>query len=1044
MQKGGKLGTSGIHWLHISDLHLGEGGYSSDRVTFSFLNSLPELLRRSGPIDAIFVTGDIVYSGQPKQYERATEFFEALLVATQLKKENLFVVPGNHDVDRKLGKGLLRTLGTQKEADNYFEPSSALDHIVQRQTAFVSWYNEFFAGIRQFPSNTTCAVSPALAVGDESFSVLQLNTAIFSFDDADLEKLWLGRRCLEVAVKLLVETNAVYRIALMHHPIHWLSRSESTNIKTILRENCDAILNGHLHETDAEFIVGIQGRSAHLAAGAIYQDGNYPLQAMFGSLAKTELRILPIRYEDKPKAVWTIDTSQFPTSEKFEGVFQLGDSATITNSSKSVAKTTINTSSAINSGSASSIRAEFESDLFVSPARKPLYAEPRLFSRAQEWDLESDNSAHSVSIEEISLSESSYIIESRVEYGGTTLCKRIELEFSNRNIQHVFRRDARTLPNYRKKLEDEFPLEAKSDGASILVIDNYDFERDEKLLRELIQTRWFRRFVVVTTNRGNRPGRMVDPAALMRDFTPLYLWTISRNDVRGLASAVFDSNVDVFISSIVDKVYQDLLALCIPLTPANVIMYLRILHREGDFHPLNRVDIVGRYLAEMVIRPSDLYRDTFNSKNRLDVLSAFAHAMYAEKKRDFDDLYWHNFIASYQKRTLTEFDGAIFLNELLEARVLIRFGQQIFFRYRFFFEFFVGRHIALGSDLLAKFLNESEYLRMKGTIDVITGINSENTVVIETLVTRLESVLSSFASKYIKAEFDPLSKAIWPEGNDEEEKIWKPVVKELNAPSKTGKEIDLVKSSLVAEAMTSDQRIQYNEFIELEVALFFVEKVLIDALRNADDIDGTLKLRSLDAILRSHLVALQIGTVFAEQIAKGRFFRWGGVGFIDFSDGKEFDGKPSGQVITQIVTRLNASIAGQAAEDIGTKKLGAVFRARERDKKPIGFLEYTNFNCILGSKSTGWELTLQEMIERTDKNSYYLLCMLNSLMTNFESEISLAKDKDKIKKLVALIQAKRSWKKQNPGARAIDRALGEMEKQNFFSKKDETKTSEGK
>lgn len=84
------------------------------------------------------------------------------------------------------------------------------------------------------------------------------------------------------------------------------------------------------------------------------------------------------------------------------------------------------------------------------------------------------------------------------------------------------------------------------------------------------------------------------------------------------------------------------------------------------------------------------------------------------------------------------------------------------------------------------------------------------------------------------------------------------------------------------------------------------------------------------------------------------------------------------------------------------------------------------------------------MIERTDKNSYYLLCMLNSLMTNFESEISLAKDKDKIKKLVALIQAKRSWKKQNPGARAIDRALGEMEKQNFFSKKDETKTSEGK
>ena len=52
--------------------------------------------------DFVAITGDIAYSGQPPEYELARKFFDELLHTTGLNKSRLFLVPGNHDVDRAL------------------------------------------------------------------------------------------------------------------------------------------------------------------------------------------------------------------------------------------------------------------------------------------------------------------------------------------------------------------------------------------------------------------------------------------------------------------------------------------------------------------------------------------------------------------------------------------------------------------------------------------------------------------------------------------------------------------------------------------------------------------------------------------------------------------------------------------------------------------------------------------------------------------------------------------------------------------------------
>jgi hypothetical protein len=324
-----------------------------------------------------------------------------------------------------------------------------------------------------------------------------------------------------------------------------------------------------------------------------------------------------------------------------------------------------------------------------------------------------------------------------------------------------------------------------------------------------------------------------------------------------------------------------LLELRIPLTPSNVIMYLRVLLRVGDFKPLNRVDILAGFFNDLLSKPSDVYRDSFNAKQKAVVLSEFAHDLYEERRSEFDKEYWSEFIAQYQERTFSEFDGANFLEELVDLRIITKFGTRYYFKYSFFFYYFLGRYIAGHTQRLHTFLERNEYLNILGIIEVITGLSADNSMTIKHITERQEALLDEFWQKYLDDDFDPLLTAKWPDQHDENEKVWEPVKKQIEAPAKTGKEIDLVKSSFNAEARTVDQQIRFFNFKALEVSLFFVANVLNEAVKNADDVDGELKVRAVKSILRGHLVSLQIGTMFANEISSSNFFRWGGVGFID-------------------------------------------------------------------------------------------------------------------------------------------------------------------
>jgi hypothetical protein len=95
-----------FNFLHLSDLHFGQKGQGPlwSNVRDSFFEDLKRLHKRAGPWDAVFFTGDLVFSGQESQWEtmEGSVLNKLWQVLKELGSEKavLLTVPGNHDLSR--------------------------------------------------------------------------------------------------------------------------------------------------------------------------------------------------------------------------------------------------------------------------------------------------------------------------------------------------------------------------------------------------------------------------------------------------------------------------------------------------------------------------------------------------------------------------------------------------------------------------------------------------------------------------------------------------------------------------------------------------------------------------------------------------------------------------------------------------------------------------------------------------------------------------------------------------------------------------------
>lgn len=92
--------------LHISDIHFREPDcvnpdLDPDRpYRTRMIQDVRQRIQTIGPVGALLIGGDVAFKGHPAEYHAAKTWIHELAEACECHPERIFVIPGNHDVDR--------------------------------------------------------------------------------------------------------------------------------------------------------------------------------------------------------------------------------------------------------------------------------------------------------------------------------------------------------------------------------------------------------------------------------------------------------------------------------------------------------------------------------------------------------------------------------------------------------------------------------------------------------------------------------------------------------------------------------------------------------------------------------------------------------------------------------------------------------------------------------------------------------------------------------------------------------------------------------
>lgn len=304
-----------VRFLHLSDLHLRPARvkrYDQDRV----LRGLVEFLRRDRqdfPLDLIFVTGDLAHGGRADEYTLVTDLLGELLEAAGVPPERAFAVPGNHDVDRDVGRWLLRTLSRDEESIAFFDDEKSRAFHAQKFEAYGRALRGALGQGRPHGLGVGAGAVETVEVRGAKIAVASLNSAWFSQGDDDQGKLWLGEANVDHAARRVQDEGAAFAVALMHHPFDHLHEEERENVERYLERAFDLVLRGHLHKDKARAILSARGGFVEVAAPAAYQGSQWPNGCFLGEIRPHQrtVRLRPYAYASGADP-WVLDPKVFP------------------------------------------------------------------------------------------------------------------------------------------------------------------------------------------------------------------------------------------------------------------------------------------------------------------------------------------------------------------------------------------------------------------------------------------------------------------------------------------------------------------------------------------------------------------------------------------------------------------------------------------------------------------------------------------------------------------------------------------------------------
>lgn len=248
--------------LHISDIHFKSPQCLDPQQDPDFpirtrmMRDLVKQVELLGEVGAILIGGDVAFKGAKDEYDTAWRWILQLAQISGCPMERIFVVPGNHDVDRAIVRQSVPTQSAQHmiasapKQHREWRLSQQLAHADSGQSLLEphAEYNVFAAplGCNIWPDKPFWHQDVDLN-GGVTLRIFGLTSTLLSGKDGEDDVL--GSLYLSPRQTVLDPVPNTANLVLVHHPLDWLSDGE--DVDDVLTNRAAFHLFGHKHKQRA-------------------------------------------------------------------------------------------------------------------------------------------------------------------------------------------------------------------------------------------------------------------------------------------------------------------------------------------------------------------------------------------------------------------------------------------------------------------------------------------------------------------------------------------------------------------------------------------------------------------------------------------------------------------------------------------------------------------------------------------------------------------------------------------------------------------------
>ncbi len=267
-------------FLHLSDIHFSRRSstnYDPDLdVRRELVADAVRMKERVKVCSGVLVSGDVAFSGKMDEYHKASDWLQEICRQLGCSEEAVWVIPGNHDVDREV----IRKSGIIQDKQQKLRIGDAAKGELEREMirlhedaeAFealhrpLGGYARFSAGYDCKPKTGFLYWEDDLPLNDGStLRIRGCNSAIASRgdppDDENANRLVVGRQQM-----LPLNDDGVTHLIMCHHPLDWLHDRDA--LRDNLKARTRVALFGHKHVQRVEQV----NDTLIVMAGAVHPD----------------------------------------------------------------------------------------------------------------------------------------------------------------------------------------------------------------------------------------------------------------------------------------------------------------------------------------------------------------------------------------------------------------------------------------------------------------------------------------------------------------------------------------------------------------------------------------------------------------------------------------------------------------------------------------------------------------------------------------------------------------------------------------------------